>query len=299
MILVVSVVMLLGRILSSLMLVLATVCGFKVVSHNAPTLLKRLDSAQGSSRSIEVLKLLVKLGDADPTELGAYAASDVVDTIEKIIVLSPRGNLSARFLNQVRIKNKDVLQLSNTLNSELNNLSWHSRLLFGSSVSKIIANYLNYELSSLRLFKTQLVRGRQADLQREIELCLSRCTAALTASRSTISLMRAANVSQLRATVQHTFGETKSHVTQDIGKSIAVSMTSQRNVTLVEDQIKYLRENLAVIIKSGIFMVFCFTFKFYICTFVFGALLTMSTAIWMAIFLQLIDVSSVQHNVSL
>lgn len=289
--------MLFGRILSSLIL-LACVCGFSVSQRNVPTLLKRLDAAKGSPRAIEVLKLLVKLGDPDHAGVGAYAASDVVDTIEQIIVLSP-GNLSARFLNQVRIKTKDVVQLSNILNSELNGLSWHSRLLFGSSVSKIVANYLNYELRSMRLFKAQLVHGRQIELQREIRLCLSRCTAALTASRSTISLMRTADISQLQATVQHTFGRPETRVTQDIGRSLAVSIAMQKNVTLAEDQIKYLRENLAVIIKSGIFMVFCFTFKFYICTFVFGVLLTMSTAIWIAIFLQLIDVSSNKHNVSL
>ncbi|QLL32076.1 hypothetical protein HG536_0C02450 [Torulaspora globosa] len=289
--------MLVGRrIVSSLIFVLPCVCAFSVLSQsNAPTLLKRLDSAKGSPRAIEVLRLLVKLKHPDSVGLGAYAASDVVDTIEQIIVLSTPGNISARFLNQVRIKSNDVLQLSSILNSELNSLSWHSRLLFGSPVSKIVANYLDYELRSVHFLKAQLVRGRQADLQREIRLCLSRCTAALIASRSTVSLMQAADISQLQATVQQTFGKAESHVSQDVGRSLAVSITMQKNTTLAEDQIKYLRENLAVIIKSGIFMVFCFTFKFYICTFVFGVLLTMSTAIWIAIFLQLMDVSSNQH----
>lgn len=278
-------------IIWSLVLILHCVSGFSVISQaNASTLLKRLDSATGSLRAIEVLKLLIKLAGPPAGETSAHPAPDVVETIEEVIVMAAPRQYSARFLNQVQSKSKKIEQLCTDLSFELSSLSWHSRVLFGSSLSKISTNYLNYELQAVQLMKKRLAQDRQIVSQPEIELCLSRCTAALTTSLKTLRLMKTRDTARIRSTIQESFGKIERHVTQEVGRTLAVSMTGQQNTTRLEDHINYLRENLVVIVKSGMFMVFCFTFKIYICSFIFGVLLTMSTVIWIAIFLQLIDV---------
>lgn len=284
-------VMRLACIIGSLFFVCHCAFGFGGISHwKAQRLLNRLDNARGSRQSIEAFKVLVKLSDLEDEELNSQPISAIIGTVEEIIVISMHRAHSTKFLNQVESKIQEISSLSSQVDSEMSSLGWDSRFLFGNSLSKATTNYLNHELQSIRNIKGRLLSAEPKLLEHKIQLCLHRCRVALAATLKTMRLMHARDAKLLKAVIQKTFENSGRSETKDLGKTLAVSLSVQQNGTVLEDNIKYLRENLAVILKSGVFMVFCFTFEIYVCSFIFGVLLTMSTIVWIAVFLQLIDV---------
>lgn len=259
---------------------------------NTQKLLKRLETAQGDNQSIALIEILAKIRDGEKVDSKAVPVVGVIESIEEIVVLSTQLHDSGNFLTTVKNRTNELAKLNFLVQSKIASLSRKSQFLYGSSLSKITSRYLTHEMYSMQRLKHKLyaVPQETENLQGEIYECLIRCNIALQATFKSLALLQSRDIVTINMIIQKAFHNSRKSDPQDLGDSLAVSIAAQRDPATLESDIKYLRENLAVIIKSGMFMFFCFAFQIYICSFTFGVLLTVSSLIWIAIFLQLIDV---------
>lgn len=259
---------------------------------NTQKLLRRIKTAQGDNQSIALIEILAKIRDGEKYDLKVVPVVGVIETIEEIVVLSTQLHGSGNFINKVKNTTNELTKLNFLVQSKITSLSRKAQFLYGSSLSKITSKYLTHEMYSMQRLKHKLytVPSDAENLQREINECLFRCNIALQATFNSLALLQSRDIVTINMIIQKAFHKSLRTDPQDLGDSLAVSIAAQRDPATFESDIKYLRENLVVIIKSGMFMFFCFAFQIYICSFTFGVLLTVSSLVWIAIFLQLIDV---------
>lgn len=289
--------------LSSLYYVLgllsACVLGYRfrtdnVLELNTQILLQRLQSAHGNHRTLDVVKTLLAIKSGESKKIAQSPVADVIEAIEEIVVLISRDRSKEfkEFLYQSKLHSNQLSRLNVRLQFKLDALSWHSRLMFGVSSSRICKSYVYHELQLMRKLKKKIYsHAIQLDeVMKEVQSCVLRCKCALKATLTTLSTMEKKDNKVIRRTITTWFNTGHGQDRQVIGESLAFTAGAQEQSTSpLDGNINYLRENIAVIIKSGMFMVFCISFKIYICSFTFGVLLTMSSLIWIAVFLQLID----------
>lgn len=267
--------------------------GFDVNARfDTQKLLERLRTAQGDTRSIAIVGLLAKLKDGELSGSDGSPIACVIEAVEEIIVFSRPLHSSRRFLSHVQIATSNLARLDREVHSRLAALPRDSQLVFGSSLSKIALNYLNHEMHSMRRLKRRLYTGttKSRSVELEIEQCLLHCKIALATTLKSVSLFQSRDIVAINNFLRGVFHKNREPHSQDLNANLAVSIAAQSSPTALESDIKFLRETLVVLVKSGMFMFFCFAFQIYVCSFTFGVLLTLSSLIWIAVFLQMIDV---------
>lgn len=285
------------------------ILSYPLLSHYSSTsrtqkLLERIGNSKGNYNTLRFLKLITIVAN-DIVKSREVIIVNVIDSTEEIIVWQILSKPSLHKRAVIANNSTDILEietdcaeiiiLNDSLRAKFKDLPWRSKLLFGTSLSKIITSYISYELDLIDSFKRELYlvgEGRNSVLE-DLHTHLVRCKCALIAGLQTITVLekgRTVCSNIIRAWF-------KNHANpESIGVELAYAMQVQETAiakpSVVEDDIKYLRENLTVIIKSGMFMFFCLSIKIYICSFTFGVMITISSILWVLIYLQLLESTS-------
>lgn len=267
-------------------------------------LLERIGNSKGDYKTLQFLKL-VTIVSKDVVKSREVGIVNVIDSTEEIIVwqmlskspLQERAVIADNSTSFLEIESdcEELIVLNDFLGTKLNDLPWKSKFLFGKSLSKIITSYISYELDMIDSFKRELylVGNRRKALLQDLHTNLVHCKYALIAGLQTITALEKGGTictNIIRAWFKNNANP------ESIGVELAYAMQAHEALSakpsVVEDDIKYLRENLTVIIKSGMFMFFCLSIKIYICSFTFGVMITISSILWVLIYLQLLESTS-------
>lgn len=258
---------------------------------NTQKLLERLRGAQGDRKSITIIEILVKIKDGESDSSGTSPVEGVIQSIEEIVVVSKPLHGRTRFLNGVREQTRELSILNGLLHSRLDGLSKKSRFLYGSSLSQIAFKYIKHQKRTLQNFKLRLFKSslKVQDIEKQVNECLSECKIALETTLVSLHLMQSKDLVVVNKILRAAFQRNSQRNSKNRLHNLKVSTSAQRDRASLEADIKYLRETFIVIVKSGMFMFFCLAFQIYICSFTFGVLLTISSLLWISIFLQLSD----------
>ncbi|CDH14306.1 uncharacterized protein ZBAI_06092 [Zygosaccharomyces bailii ISA1307] len=253
-------------------------------------LLQRLDHAKGNERQLDFLKIILLSHSA----VGACkeqnnCVSQLIDAVEEIVLLSDMRWPNCTRLREAKHYIRQLQTSDESFRGKLESLPAVLNTLYGDPLRASVSSYLSYQIKELRIIYQHVLLADTDDLTwfrlgtlppGVMDLC-SKSDAIKQFVRSITSLFKFRTESNF---IRHVFEKLDSS-----SESLRPRDVDEALPRDIQGDMKFLRDSLAVTLRAGMFMILCMHMHIYACTFVFGALVSVSSFIWITVYLDMLS----------
>ncbi|AQZ14791.1 (ZYRO0C06248g) [Zygosaccharomyces parabailii] len=264
-------------------------------------LLQRLDHAKGNERQLDFLKIILLSHSA----VGACkeqnnCVSQLIDAVEEIVLLSDMRWPNCTRLREAKHYIRQLQTSDESFRGKLESLPAVLNTLYGDPLRASVSSYLSYQIKELRIIYQHVLLADTDDLTWvQVGNAAARCHGSMQSGLKTLELLAGKSdaIKQFVRSITSLFKfRTESNFIRHVFEKLDSSSESLRPRDVdealprdIQGDMKFLRDSLAVTLRAGMFMILCMHMHIYACTFVFGALVSVSSFIWITVYLDMLS----------
>ncbi|SJM85445.1 uncharacterized protein ZBIST_2266 [Zygosaccharomyces bailii] len=264
-------------------------------------LLQRLDHAKGDERQLDFLKIILLSHSAvDACKEQSNCVLQLIDAVEEIVVLSDMRWPNCSRLREAKYYIRQLQASDESFRRKLESLPAVLNTLYGDPLRASISSYLSYQIKELRIIYQHVLLADTDDLTWvQVGNVAARCHGSMQSGLKTLELLTgkpdAAN-QFIRSIISLFKFRTESNSIRNVLEKLNLSSESLRPRGMdealprdIQGDMKFLRDSLSVTLRAGMFMILCMHMHIYACTFVFGVLVSVSSFIWITVYLDMLS----------